>query len=55
MSAAVCGRIVEIVSGVPFDTFLRDRIFAPLGMNETGFTLNDAQRGRLATLYTREG
>ena len=45
----VLGRLVEILSGKRFDEFLQERIFAPLGMTDTGFVAKDA--GRLATYY----
>jgi CubicO group peptidase (beta-lactamase class C family) len=47
------GRIVEIVSGQPLDRFLRQRIFEPLGMNDTSFHVAPEQRARVATLYHR--
>lgn len=47
----VLGYLVEIVSGMPFDQFLKTRIFDPLGMNDTGFYLNDAQGERLVTVH----
>ena len=47
----VAGLIVEVVSGQPFDAFLQDRLFTPLGMNDTTFYPNDDQRGRLAHAY----
>src|SRR5260221_9607143 len=40
------GRIVEIVSGEPFEVFLRKRIFDPLGMKDTTFYLSQAQMPR---------
>src|ERR1700724_2107839 len=40
------GRIVEIVSGVPFEVFLRTRLFDPLGMKDTTFYLTEAQMPR---------
>jgi CubicO group peptidase (beta-lactamase class C family) len=40
------GRIVEIVSGVPFEVFLRKRIFDPLGMKDTTFYLSETQMPR---------
>jgi CubicO group peptidase (beta-lactamase class C family) len=49
----VLGRIVEIVSGLPYDRFLRTRIFEPLGMNDTFFYPPDDRRGRLPTLYQK--
>jgi CubicO group peptidase (beta-lactamase class C family) len=44
----VLGRVIEVVSGQPLDVFLRERIFGPLGMDDTGFT---APTDRLAALY----
>ena len=45
------GRIVEVVSGMPFQDFLEERLFTPLGMNDTTFWPTDAQLLRLATSY----
>jgi CubicO group peptidase (beta-lactamase class C family) len=42
----VLGYLVEIISGKPFDVFLKERIFDPLGMNDTRFYLNEAQGDR---------
>src|SRR4051794_20140206 len=50
-STTVLGRLVEVWSGEPFDTFLESRIFRPLGMVDTGFYATPAQRARLATVY----
>lgn len=33
----VLGYFIEVMSGMPFDEFLRTRIFDPLGMNDTRF------------------
>jgi len=49
----VLGRIVEIASGQSFDRFLKDRLFDPLGMKDTGFTLTPAIQSKLVTLYAR--
>jgi len=49
----VLGRIVEVVSGVTFGRFLKERLFDPLGMKDTGFTLTDARTARLVTLHRR--
>lgn len=49
------GRIVEIVSGEPFEVFLRKRIFDPLGMKDTAFYLTEAQMPRLVTPAKRDG
>jgi CubicO group peptidase (beta-lactamase class C family) len=48
MSVDVLGRIVEVVSGMPFDTFVEERITKPLGMRDTAFYLTPAQAPRLA-------
>ena len=49
----VCGAIIEIVSGKPYAEFLKERIFMPLGMNDTTFNPDAAQRARIATMYHR--
>lgn len=49
------GRIVEIVSGEPFEVFLRKRIFDPLGMKDTTFYLSEAQMPRWVIPVKREG
>jgi CubicO group peptidase (beta-lactamase class C family) len=51
LSTDVLGRLVEAVSGKALDEFFRERIFRPLGMNDTYFTLPREKRNRLATLY----
>jgi len=48
MSVDVLGRIVEVVSGLPFDRFLRERITNPLGMPDTAFYLTSKQAPRMA-------
>ncbi|MGB3738404.1 MAG: serine hydrolase domain-containing protein [Pontixanthobacter sp.] len=45
------GRVIEVVSGQPFDTFLSQRIFEPVGMNSTYFQVPDTQIARLTTNY----
>ena len=52
LSVDVLGRLVEVVSGKPFDEFLRTRIFEPLGMKDTYFFAPDNKLDRLATAYT---
>ncbi len=49
--ADVLGVLVARASGRPFEEFLRDRIFDPLGMKDTGFFVPTAEIGRLATSY----
>ncbi|MEX2176555.1 MAG: serine hydrolase domain-containing protein [Pirellulaceae bacterium] len=45
------GRIIEVRSGRKYEDFLAERIFKPLGMNETTFYPDDKQLARLAGLY----
>ena len=47
----VLSRVVEIVSGLTFDQYLKQRIFDPLGMKDTGFQLSKEQESRLVTVY----
>ncbi len=47
------GKTVEMVSGQSLDQYLRDHIFAPLGMTDTGFVLRPDQRSRLASMHAR--
>ena len=44
----VLGRIVEVVSGMPFDTFIAERIAKPLGLADTGFWVEPAKHARIA-------
>jgi CubicO group peptidase (beta-lactamase class C family) len=50
----VLGYFIEIVSGQPFDVFLRDRLFRPLGMVDTGFYLPAEKAGRLVPVQKPE-
>jgi len=47
------GKAVEAVSGKPLDAYLRDHIFAPLGMSDTGFKIGESQRKRLVGMHAR--
>jgi CubicO group peptidase (beta-lactamase class C family) len=47
----VQARLVEVFSGMPIDQFLQQRIFAPLGMKDTGYRVPAEKRGRIATLH----
>ena len=47
-------RVVEVVSGLPFDAYLQQNLFDPLGMQDTAFRLDDAQSARLVHVYKRE-
>ncbi len=47
----VLGVLIARASGQPLETFLRERIFEPLGMKDTGFSVPAAKLDRLATSY----
>ncbi len=48
----VVGRLVEVISGQTLAEFMDERIFGPLGMNDTHFFLDDDKGGRLMSQYT---
>jgi len=48
------GRLVEIASGEPLDSYFRNHICQPLGMKDTGFEITAAQRAREANLHVRK-
>jgi CubicO group peptidase (beta-lactamase class C family) len=50
-STDVLGYVVQVISGQPFDGFLQQRIFEPLGMVDTGFYAPPEKIDRLAALY----
>lgn len=54
-STDVLGRLIEVVSGKPLDDFLRDRIFRPLDMRDTGFVVPSVELDRLTTSYRSDG
>jgi CubicO group peptidase (beta-lactamase class C family) len=51
VASNVLGRIIEVVSGQPLDTFFAERIFGPLGMTDAGFRVTGEQAPRLSELY----
>lgn len=51
MSLDLLGRVIEVVSGVPFDEFLATNIFQPCGMSSTWFQVPKSEAGRLTTNY----
>jgi CubicO group peptidase (beta-lactamase class C family) len=50
----VLGYFIEIISGMPFDEFLRKRLFDPLGMDDTWFYLPDLKAERLVSVQKQE-
>ena len=55
VSTDVLGRLVEVVSGQPFDEFLEQRILGPLGMVDTGFHVPEKDLNRLTRTYAHTG
>lgn len=51
ISTDVCGYLVEVISGKPFDVYLQERIFGPLGMVDSGFSVPDPKLDRFAACY----
>jgi CubicO group peptidase (beta-lactamase class C family) len=54
LNTDVLGYFVEVLSGRSFDEFLHERIFKPIGMNDTYFYLPESKFGRLASLNTED-
>jgi CubicO group peptidase (beta-lactamase class C family) len=50
----VLGYVVEVVSGMSLDKFMHDRIFEPLGMNDTYFYIPENKKSRLVKVYTED-
>ena len=50
----VQGYLVEVLSGQPFDEFLTERIFEPLGMNDSGFHVPPESADRFSAVYTHD-
>lgn len=50
-STDVCGGLVEAISGMPFDEYLKQNVFDPLGMSDTSFSVKDSSR--FAANYSR--
>jgi CubicO group peptidase (beta-lactamase class C family) len=51
MSAEILGVLIARASGMSLSAFMRERIFDPLGMKDTGFTVPHSQLARVATCY----
>ncbi|MDR3111069.1 MAG: beta-lactamase family protein [Planctomycetaceae bacterium] len=53
MGVNVAATVVERITGIPFEKFLEQRIFQPLGMKDTTFYPSDEQVKRLAQVYAK--
>ncbi|MGE0864351.1 MAG: serine hydrolase domain-containing protein [Vicinamibacterales bacterium] len=51
LASDVLGRVVEVASGMPFQVFMRDRIFKPLRMTDTDFVVPESKWPRVASVY----
>jgi len=51
VSVDIQGYLVQKLSGKTFPDFLRDRLFTPLGMKDTGFLVPEAKLSRVSTIY----
>ena len=48
---AILGRIIEVVSGKPYEQFIKERVFAPLGMKDSFFFIPSEKQSRVASIY----
>ena len=51
ISTTILGRLVEVWSGMPFEAFLRQRVFEPLGMTDTVFRVDPSRAHRFGPAY----
>jgi CubicO group peptidase (beta-lactamase class C family) len=51
MGLDVLGRVIEVITGMSFDEYLRASVLEPLGMRDTGWSVPEADVPRLAALY----
>jgi CubicO group peptidase (beta-lactamase class C family) len=54
LNADVLGYLVEVLSGMSFDRFLKERLFMPLGMNDSYFYIPKEKQARIATVFTEK-
>ncbi len=53
-SIAVLGRVIEVISGQPFESFMEKQVFEPLVMRDSSFFTNRSKVDRLPTMYNLE-
>ena len=51
---AVLGRVIEVVSGLPYEIFMQQRVFEPLEMVDSSYFTNRAKVDRIPTMYNLE-
>jgi CubicO group peptidase (beta-lactamase class C family) len=54
LNSDLLGCLIEVISGMNLEDFLRKNIFQPLDMNDTYFNVPPSKAGRLATVYTED-
>jgi CubicO group peptidase (beta-lactamase class C family) len=54
LNTDLLGCLIEVISGMNLEDFLRKNIFEPLGMKDTYFNLPSSKANRLATVYTED-
>ncbi|HET9053347.1 MAG TPA: serine hydrolase domain-containing protein, partial [Cyclobacteriaceae bacterium] len=54
LNTDVLGRLVEVLSGQTLETFFTERIFKPLGMNDTYFNVPEEKASRLVNFFTED-
>jgi CubicO group peptidase (beta-lactamase class C family) len=54
VSTEVLSRVIEVAAGMPFDDFLRARLFNPLRMLDTDFTVTRDERNRIAQITSTD-
>jgi len=54
LSIDVAGYLVEVLSGMPLDEYMQEKIFGPLQMSDTGFDVPEEKHERLSVLYGRD-
>ena len=52
MNMDVLGRVIEVIDGRPFARYMREEIFQPLGMIDTGFSISEDEQYRIVSVYT---
>jgi CubicO group peptidase (beta-lactamase class C family) len=55
LNTDVLGYLIEVISGMPLDKYLQQKIFEPLGMKDTYFFLPKEKQARLVPLYVQQG
>jgi CubicO group peptidase (beta-lactamase class C family) len=53
-STNVLGRVIEVVAGKPLDVFMRERLFEPLRLEDTGFTVASGKRARVVEMTSTD-